>query len=433
MPAEELIDPTDIATQRYIAEIMGGKCKSNTYLFALKCVSGEVQDFAICRDDKKSQYQGLVREYSKGTGTFYAGEVEGDTTGIQLKLPADPSGGGNRAPTESIKIKNHVNGKFNRSFTTVDYVFEVLRDPSLEDGKAVDSGDEATRYNARIERMKPEITRAIKLERTLRMDSRIRPRVARLDDLKRAGDFTAAHNLLNQIETLMNQVEDIMNQTKARFKLRYNNQKDNIIAAIKARSPASQDLKSLFSEMKSLAREQRVIEAIEFMDRIEALMGSMGSPEVVETSEEATENTEEMGRGISQESATFLAIQRARYVWDEIRIEARSTLQTLENEILAIYKDRPNFAEVKDRVQTLYEILTPLDDDSLTGILNSALDASGDELQQLCSKAKTTMQTYQRAVDGDELLASLATNPFKPVSLKADLQRTLESIASYLN
>lgn len=129
---------------------------------------------------------------------------------------------------------------------------------------------------------------------------------------------------------------------------------------------------------------------------------------------------------------SLVDLQKARLAYDAARKSVRKDLQGLEAAIGAVFKGQVDHSEMVAAAKRVHVILD-LVDERLLDRLDDALNAADPkERAKHHRDAVKIIGEYSGILDTNPLIAALANNPFKPVSVEATLRKTLTALSAKL-
>ncbi|MCU0878678.1 MAG: hypothetical protein MUF06_12905 [Pirellulaceae bacterium] len=130
---------------------------------------------------------------------------------------------------------------------------------------------------------------------------------------------------------------------------------------------------------------------------------------------------------------SLVTLQKARLEWDSTRKAVQNELRTLEQAILAICRDEPDFAAIKDGTKNLYVMLETLDT-RLSDKLDEALNAdTPDQRAARRREALTIADEYLDFVIDDDLINHIDDNGFVRVGVRLRMLTTLNDLLARLS
>jgi hypothetical protein len=136
----------------------------------------------------------------------------------------------------------------------------------------------------------------------------------------------------------------------------------------------------------------------------------------------------------------FVAMQKARLAWDNLRKSIRSQLQQLETAILKevdTHNKDPDAQDgfdpdaVKAGAKRLYTILDGLDE-RLIDTLDAGLNAQGADREKHHAAAKAIIKEYQAFVASDSVIGTVDANGFTKTAIRPTVERTLAVLSQSL-
>ena len=186
-------------------------------------------------------------------------------------------------------------------------------------------------------------------------------------------------------------------------------------AAVQAGHPQAAQIKLRASEAGALARQNRFAEAQALLDALAQQLAPAAAAPAAPAGPAAT-----------RKEGRFVNHAKARLAWLGMREKLKADLDTLEQAILAHYRDAANHGELKQKVKTLQRLLVELDS-SLTDTLDLALNAQDMARRaELHEQAREILARYSDFATRDELLQALDTNPFVPLTTRDTLLKGLQ-------
>jgi hypothetical protein len=136
------------------------------------------------------------------------------------------------------------------------------------------------------------------------------------------------------------------------------------------------------------------------------------------------------GNGKAGNGTGTVAYAKSRLAWLAARKKVESDIDKLGNEIVATYQEEgigPELGKLyRDRVSPILETL----DESLADKLDAAINATDPaQRTELVTEARGIMERYQAFIDREEIIASLDTNPFLPLTIQQTLSATLSALS----
>jgi hypothetical protein len=140
-----------------------------------------------------------------------------------------------------------------------------------------------------------------------------------------------------------------------------------------------------------------------------------------------------LGMGQSEQAAiegAAVRLAKGMLLWNQTRGYVAEQIKALQSAILKQTAGEPDFAEIRDNLGNLEEILEVLDD-RLTLKLNE-MRASTDTAakRQLSVEARVIVAQYQAYVEEDELMNDIDQNGFIPLDIKPKVTATLTTLLS---
>jgi hypothetical protein len=140
-----------------------------------------------------------------------------------------------------------------------------------------------------------------------------------------------------------------------------------------------------------------------------------------------------LGMGQSEQAAiegAAVRLAKGMLLWNQTRGYVAEQIKALQSAILKQTAGEPDFAEIRDNLGSLEEILEVLDD-RLTLKLNE-MRASTDAAakRQLSVEARVIVAQYQAYVEEDELMNDIDQNGFIPLDIKPKVTATLTTLLS---
>jgi hypothetical protein len=140
-----------------------------------------------------------------------------------------------------------------------------------------------------------------------------------------------------------------------------------------------------------------------------------------------------LGMGQSEQAAiegAAVRLAKGMLLWNQTRGYVAEQIKALQSAILKQTAGEPDFAEIRDNLGNLEEILEVLDD-RLTLKLNE-MRASTDTAakRQLSAEARVIVAQYQAYVEEDELMNDIDQNGFIPLDIKPKVTATLTTLLS---
>jgi hypothetical protein len=128
----------------------------------------------------------------------------------------------------------------------------------------------------------------------------------------------------------------------------------------------------------------------------------------------------------------FVAYTQSRLVWDGTQKKVRADIAKLQKAILDDFKGEAEFEEAAEAARELETALTKFDT-KLIDTLDKALNAkTPEERKALHNQAAEQVAKYRAALDADDVLKELDTNPFVPVNIYKLLDDSLKVLQSKL-
>jgi hypothetical protein len=202
----------------------------------------------------------------------------------------------------------------------------------------------------------------------------------------------------------------------AEWERRVNSLEQRVLEAQKTRAGETNWM-TMFMTAQDLGSDGDFAKALIVLDRLEEMLNA--TPAV------SDEDEAEEGGG------SLVALQTARLKWSVARDRVAAELREFEAEILELYADDPNIAELRVKLRKLDSVLGGFER-NLIEDLDAAYNAERKDRLKQSQAALMTAKGYLARVKGDAFVQKIATNPIFPVRSIAALRQTLSLVVKNL-